>query len=348
MEHQTIIAYGHNFTTNSWGFDYIHYHELAHEWYGNLITAKDWADVWIHEGLATYTEALYVEHMSGMDAYHQYMDNMRPSNNHSQPLAPYENLTASQGFSLNPYSRGASVMHTLRFHLGDDLMFEILERWNYPDSTDFDNTNGRLCRILDTDDMKEQAEDVTGHELDPFWDVFFREASYPYLTVVRGYDETTFTWETENNVLLDLDVPIWVNGVEQIVEMTDGVGSAPVLPGDAMVIDPKKWILMASPSIITTVEEGHNSGNVFQLEQNYPNPFNHSTNIQFSIPEALQVSLIVFDIHGNEMLTLIDGFLDSGDHEVLMDGNKLANGTYFYRLQAGEFVQTRRIVLIKH
>ena len=53
MEHQTIIAYGNNFKTNSWGFDYIHYHELAHEWWGNLITAKDWAifgymRVWQH------------------------------------------------------------------------------------------------------------------------------------------------------------------------------------------------------------------------------------------------------------------------------------------------------------
>ena len=67
MEHQTIIAYGHNFTTNSWGLDYIHYHELAHEWWGNLISAKDWADIWIHEGLATYTEALYVEHLSGIE-----------------------------------------------------------------------------------------------------------------------------------------------------------------------------------------------------------------------------------------------------------------------------------------
>ena len=347
MEHQTIIAYGHNFTTNNWGFDYIHYHELAHEWWGNLITAKDWADVWIHEGLATYTEALYVEHMSGMDAYHQYMDNMRPGNYHTQPLAPYGNLTASQGFSLNPYNRGASVMHTLRFHLGDDLMFELLERWAYPDSTDFDNTNGRLCRILNTDDMKEQAEDVTGLELDPFWDVFFREASFPYLNVVRGYDETTFSWETENNVLLDVDVPIWVNGEEQIVEMTDGEGSAPILPSDALVIDPKKWILMASPSIITSVEEGINNGQDYRLEQNYPNPFSHSTKIQFYIPESQNVTLVVFDIYGNEIVNLINEEKGAGDHEILLDGSKLANGTYFYRLLAGEYVQTRRIVLIK-
>ena len=348
MEHQTIIAYGHNFSTNSWGFDYIHYHELAHEWWGNLITAKDWADVWIHEGLATYTEALYVEHLSGMSKYHQYMDNMRPSNSHSQPLAPYGNLTAGQGFSLNPYSRGASVTHTLRYHLGDELFFELFERWAYPDSTDFDNTNGRLCRILSTDDMKEQAEEVTGVELDPFWDVFFREASYPYLTVVRGYDETTFTWETENNVLLDVDIPIRVNGVDQIVEMTDGYGTAAILPDDYIIIDPKKWILMASPSIITSVEDGLTEGQGYRLEQNYPNPFSHTTTIRYSIPDSKFVNIKVFDVYGNEIAGLVNDEQTAGDHEVVFDGSMLPNGTYFYRIQAGDFIQTRRIVLIKN
>ena len=348
MEHQTIIAYGHNFSTNNWGLDYIHYHELAHEWWGNLITAKDWADVWIHEGMATYTEALYVEHLSGMNTYHAYMDNMRPNNSHSQPLAPYGNLTASQGFSLNPYSRGASVMHTLRYHLGDELFFELFVRWAYPDSTDFDNTNGRQCRILSTDDMKEQAEEVTGIELDPFWDVFFREASYPDLNVVRGYDETTFTWDTENNVLLDVDIPIRVNGVDQIVEMTDGYGVAAILPDDILVIDPKKWILMAQPSIITSIEDGISSEQDHWLEQNYPNPFSHSTTIEYSITEPQFVTLKVFDIYGNLIANLVNEEQGSGKHEVIFDGSKLSNGTYFYRLQADDYVQTRRLVLIKN
>lgn len=348
MEHQTIIAYGHNFTTNSWGFDYIHYHELAHEWWGNLITAKDWADVWIHEGMATYTEALYVEHLSGMNKYHEYMDNMRPSNSHQHPLAPYANLTAGEGFSLNPYSRGASVIHTLRYHLGDELFFELFERWAYPDSTDFDNTNGRLCRILSTDDMKEQAEEVTGLELNLFWDVFFREASYPELHVVRGYDETIFSWETENNVLLDVDIPVRVNGIDQIIEMTDGQGTEVILPDDILIIDPKQWILMAPPSIITSIEDEISEGQDYRLEQNYPNPFSLSTTIQFSIPESQFMTLKVFDIYGNEIASLINEEKSSGNHEVLFDGSKLANGTYFYRLQAGDFVETRRIVLIKN
>ncbi|MEN8226244.1 MAG: T9SS type A sorting domain-containing protein, partial [Bacteroidota bacterium] len=224
---------------------------------------------------------------------------------------------------------------------------ELFERWAYPDSTDFDNTNGRLCRILSTDDMKDQAEEVTGLELDPFWDVFFREALYPFLTVVRGYDETTFSWETENNVLLDVDIPILVNGEEQIVEMTDGEGSAAILPGDALVIDPKQWILMAPPSIITSVEDGISTGQDYQLEQNYPNPFSSLTTIRFSIPESQLVNLRVYDIYGNVVADLVNELQSSGDHTMTFDGSKLANGTYFYRLQADDYVQIRRFVLIK-
>ena len=187
MEHQTIIAYGHNFTTNSWGLDYIHYHELAHEWWGNLITAKDWSDVWIHEGMATYTEALYVEHLSGIEAYHDYIDIKMPPDYHSYPLAPDEPMTAGDAFNyLDSYYRGASAIHTLRYHLGDSTFFDLFKRWAYPDTNDYDNTNGRQCRILSTDDMKNEAELITGKELDPFFNVFFREASYPKLNIVRG------------------------------------------------------------------------------------------------------------------------------------------------------------------
>ena len=348
MEHQTIIAYGHDFTTNNWGYDYIHYHELAHEWYGNLITAKDWADIWIHEGIATYTEALYVEHLSGMSMYHQFMDEMRPGNYHPQPLAPYANLTAQQGFYLEPYGRGASVMHTLRYHLGDEMFFELLKRWTYPDSTDYDNTNGRQCRILSTEDMKVQAEDVTGIELDPFWDVFFREISYPYLDVVRGFDETTFNWQTENGVLLDVDVPIKVNGIDMVVEMTDGFGTAAILPDDLLVIDPKQWILMAEPSIITSIGDNYANGEAVQLDQNYPNPFSSSTIISYSVPEAQFISLKVYDIIGNEIASLINEDQSPGDHEVVFDAGDLVGGTYFYRLQLDDLVQTKKMVLIRN
>jgi aminopeptidase N len=348
MEHQTIIAYGHNFTVNSWGFDYIHYHELAHEWWGNLITAKDWADVWIHEGLATYTEALYVEHMSGMSGYHQFMYNKRPNDNHSHPLAPREALTADEAFSyLNSYSRGSSVMHTLRFHLGDAALFNLLERWAYPDSSDFNNTNGRLCRILTTDDMKDQAEDVTGLELDPFFEVFFREITYPVLNVVRGINEATFTWETESNVLLDLDIPIRVNGTDQIVEMTDGEGSAAISINDNLVIDPEKWILMADPVIVTSLNGDVTEITDYRLEQNYPNPFNPTTTINYSIPEQSNVKIIILDALGREVTTLVTEEKSIGNYTVEFNASYLSSGIYFYQIRTNEFIQTKKMILLR-
>lgn len=346
MEHQTIIAYGHNFTVNNWGYDYIHYHELAHEWWGNLITAKDWSDVWIHEGMATYTEALYVEHLSGMDSYHQFMNNKRPSDNHTHPLAPYEALTASEAFdNLNPYSRGASVMHTLRYHLGDEVFFNLFKRWLYPDSTDFDNTKGQLCRILTTDDMKNQAEEETGLDLDPFFDVFFREAAYPVLNVLREYDQTLFSWETENNILLDINIPIRVNGIDHTVEMIDGQGSIVISQDDILIIDPKKWILMANPSIVVSIDEDLSQITDYSLEQNSPNPFDHSTTIKYSIPKSQFVTLKVFDILGNEIIMLVNGKHTPGNYEVEFDGSNLTSGVYFYRLQAGKYSETKRFIL---
>ena len=73
MEHQTIIAYGANFnnasmTGRDWGFDALHQHELAHEWWGNLVTNSDWRDMWIHEGFGSYMQALYVEYLQGEKA----------------------------------------------------------------------------------------------------------------------------------------------------------------------------------------------------------------------------------------------------------------------------------------
>lgn len=347
MEHQTIIAYGHNFTVNKWGFDYIHYHELAHEWWGNFISAKDWADIWIHEGMASYTEALYVEHLSGKDSYHAYMDAVRPEDNHTYPLAPRESLTAGQAFEhLNPYNRGSAVMHTLRYHLGDEIFLNLFKRWAYPDLSDLDNTDGQLCKIRTTDDMRIQAEEITGTDLEPFFDVFFREKDYPVLHVVRKKSSTTFSWKTEHNVLLDVRVPIVVNGNDQTIEMIDGRGTSPISLNDSLVIDPEKWILMAEPSIITSIEDDPIKITDYQLEQNYPNPFNNSTTIKFLIPEPQFVSLKIFNMQGSEIRTLVEDALTPGIYEVSFNANNLSTGTYFYCLQAGNFTASKRLFLI--
>jgi len=102
-----------------------------------------------------------------------------------------------------------------------------------------------------------------------------------------------------------------------------------------------------------TVEVTINQPTTFNLSQNYPNPFNPTTVIRYTIPssavngsEGLKVTLKVFDILGNEAATLVNEAEQAGAHQVVFNANKLASGIYFYRLNAGNFVQTRKMVLL--
>ncbi len=86
----------------------------------------------------------------------------------------------------------------------------------------------------------------------------------------------------------------------------------------------------------------------FALEQNYPNPFNPSTNINFALPQASEVTLTVYDMLGRKVATLISGEqLQAANHSVRFDASALASGMYIYRIEAGSFVSTRKMMLIK-
>jgi hypothetical protein len=110
------------------------------------------------------------------------------------------------------------------------------------------------------------------------------------------------------------------------------------------------WIddLSFGSSGTTDVKElGSSMPAAFALDQNYPNPFNPSTMIQFEIPEAQFVTLKVYNLLGQEVATLIDSQLGPGRYRAEFDGKNLPSGTYLYRLQAGTFTQTKKMVLVK-
>ncbi|MBT8378769.1 MAG: T9SS type A sorting domain-containing protein, partial [Ignavibacteria bacterium] len=85
----------------------------------------------------------------------------------------------------------------------------------------------------------------------------------------------------------------------------------------------------------------------FSLSQNFPNPFNPNTIIKYQIPEISFITLKVFDVVGNEVVTLVNEELSAGEYEVEFDGSGLSSGIYFYQLKAGNFIQTKKMILLK-
>jgi len=99
--------------------------------------------------------------------------------------------------------------------------------------------------------------------------------------------------------------------------------------------------------VATGVHNSANKPTTLLLGQNYPNPFNPTTNIAFTLPEAARVTLKVYNSLGQEVTTLVDGNMDAGTHSVVWDGSRLASGVYFYRMQAGNQVFMKKMLLVK-
>jgi len=133
MEHSTAVAYGSSYPAwckregkhdpyaarNVW-FDYILVHESAHEWWGNAVSAADWDDFWIHEGLATYAEAVYVERTRDRAAADRYLESVRFLVPDKGSLQRGKGVDSGQAYDEICYYKGAWVLHTLRHVLDDD------------------------------------------------------------------------------------------------------------------------------------------------------------------------------------------------------------------------------------
>lgn len=110
----------------------------------------------------------------------------------------------------------------------------------------------------------------------------------------------------------------------------------------------RAWgICFYSGNVTQIISNNNQLPSKYALGQNYPNPFNPSTKIKFSIPKAGLVNLKVYDILGREVQTLVNKELTAGEFIVDFDGTDLASGTYFYRIQAGDFVEVKKMVLLK-
>ncbi|MBI5472156.1 MAG: T9SS type A sorting domain-containing protein [Ignavibacteriae bacterium] len=130
------------------------------------------------------------------------------------------------------------------------------------------------------------------------------------------------------------------------------LGTAPASANEFTPSSPSQWRTFAYPlrNLVTAVNDNVSHPTSFSLSQNYPNPFNPTTTIKFTIPVGTGVApsvLKVFDVLGSEVATLVNEWKEAGTHQVHFDASRLASGMYFYRITAGSFVATKKMMVVK-
>lgn len=180
--------------------------------------------------------------------------------------------------------------------------------------------------------------------------------------IVPSDDQITFAYKVSSSrdslLLLIDDVVVkgWANDLEW------GLESVPITAGPHFVTWMYKkdstgyggldmaWIdniLFPPNTVLTEVDQENFSVLTFKLEQNYPNPFNPSTEISFSIPEDLHVTLKVYDLLGREAALLVNEDKTAGNHKITFEASGLSSGIYFYRIKAGNYTEVKRMMLLK-
>ncbi|MDE3057247.1 MAG: T9SS type A sorting domain-containing protein [Bacteroidota bacterium] len=131
----------------------------------------------------------------------------------------------------------------------------------------------------------------------------------------------------------------FAKGDSGYVQLGDGSDSV----GQAIVFDAIRWTYQSTMAVAAVNE----TPLLFELEQNYPNPFNPTTQIRFEIPVSGFVSLKVYDVLGREVATLVNERKSPGTYEVNFEGSELSSGIYFCTLRSGNFVQTKKLTLVR-
>ncbi|MBM2841408.1 MAG: Peptidase protein [Bacteroidetes bacterium] len=358
MEHQTITSMNRHVQTNQ----RVVSHELAHQWWGDLVTCGTWADIWLNEGFATYSEALWRESTGGPAALKSYMrDTLNGFQFGSWQGAVYDPV--GQGFNLFDqvvYSKAAWVLHTLRGVLGDSLFFRTLGAYR----------QRYAGKSAITNELKAVVDSIAGQDMSWFFNQWIFGPGWPkYATrytwgadtlSLTIYQQQSVSWPTYK---MPITVRAYYGGSSTTFNVLDSLrtqtfqiylSTAP----DSVVLDPDGWILKQIVSPPNSVSD-EQQPTAFRLFQNYPNPFNPSTTIAFTLPslgsrraegrerEGSHLTLRVYDVLGREVATLVNEVKPPGEYTVNFNATSLASGVYMYRLDSGEAIQTRRMILVR-
>jgi aminopeptidase N len=345
MEHQTMTS------TTTFDENTIA-HELAHQWFGDMITCRSWSELWLNEGFAQYSTALYLERRYGIDSYWTYMNSQLDQAQTAQSeLGNPDTANIQKLFSLAlVYSKGASVLHMLRHVLGDSIFFHSLRTYATNPSLKYSTAT--------TKDFQSICEGVSGKNLNYFFQEWIYGEEYP----VYRYSWTWKSLGDSSVIILDIGQissrsnPVFFTMPIDIRITAAGRDTTRTVFNDlqqqrfvircnerpsAVLLDPGGWILKS------TISDNDQLPSEYVLEQNYPNPFNSTTNIVYRIRRQGKVTLKIYDVLGREITTLVHARQVPGVYEYQWIPHKCTSGIYFYRLITGDVSLQKKMVLLR-
>jgi len=338
----TALYYGHN------QMEIFVSHELSHQWWWYR-NNNDVRHDWLSEGFSDYSAALWGEYKYGSTYCNNFMNQQKYFGGGSI----YWEDPSTQNYDVDLiYRKGSWVLHMLRHVLGDSTFFNVLE--SYATEPAYEN------RLVTTEDFQNIAERVSGLDLN----VFFEQWIYK-----SGYPSYTYSYTSSKNAENNYDVNVTISQIGTIFQMPVDVTVRTATsdttfivnvnqqmdtfqftiseePNDVL-LDKDGWILCKIFLVPSAIEDEELLLKEYSLSQNYPNPFNSNCAIKYSIPKLSQVSLKIFNVLGSEIETLVDEEKPVGTYELSWNAANLPSGVYFYRLQAWDFVQTRKMILLK-
>ena len=346
MEHQTC-------SSMLWWYygEYLIAHELAHQWFGDLITCATFNHIWLNEGFARWMEAYWAESAYGVQAYRDKMNSVR----YLGPGTVYVEDTVNDNIFSGDlsYNKASWVVHMLRFVMGEQDFFDGL--------LEYRNQFGHGAAT--TEDLQAVMEGISGLDLTAFFQQWIYGEYFPqyvlnWSPVTSGDQITVRVVQNQLNVGLFV-MPLEIRVTTNLETVTHRVQNSLAqewytFPINGTVqdveLDPDGWILCLKT-------DGGVSGlpvpvAATRITGNTPNPFNPQTEIAYNLADDANVRLEIFDLAGRRVRTLVSSHQSAGNRRAVWDGSgddgrQVAGGLYFARLRADGVESLHKLSLVK-
>ena len=335
MEHQTMSFIG------NYNADLIA-HELAHQWFGDMVTCRSWKDIWLHEGFATYFTGLVKEFRNPADWY-----SWKISNRDGATFLPDGSVFCDDTTSLArifdgrlSYKKAACLIHMLRWKLGDDIFFAAIKNYLADPALAYG--------YAETNDLKFHLEAESQEDLTTFFDEWYYGSGFPTYSIEwqnrENQAEIKIFQSTSDSSISFFHIPVPIQlkiETHDTIVIADLSFSGEVFsfnPGfkvEEVVFDPDVWVLSKNNTVIDKNE-------INELIVIYPNPVNNIFTIKSKRPELFIDNLTIYDSSGKLVFSKV--YSDNISKRKI-DLSGISDGVYHVRIETDGGVVTRKIIL---